>query len=138
GKGFLFERYGHVQAAPAIAEEGLDLRDKTVQRRQQSAIVHVCCALRGEHGVDVWRTAVLNRIADDGVIVCHKPARPCTQSRSTRKWVYSRASSVSGSGCQSYSQRTSGGRDMRIDSRRPTPDCRPKIVPRSSTRLNST
>ena len=44
---------------------------------------------------------------------------------------------AAGSGTQPYSQRTSGGRHIRIDSVRP-PVCRPNSVPRSYTRLNST
>jgi hypothetical protein len=59
------------------------------------------------------------------------------QSRGRRKSEYKRASGVPASGCQLYSQRTSGGSDIRIDSVRP-PDCRPNEVPRSYTRLNST
>ena len=60
-----------------------------------------------------------------------------SQSRGRRKSAYKRASGVPACGCQSYSQRASGGSDIRIDSVRP-PDCSPNDVPRSYTRLNST
>lgn len=72
------------------------------------------------------------------VICCSDTGLIQIQSLSVKYSVYSRASSVPGSGCQSYSQRTCGGRDISIDSMRPTPDCKPNIVPRSITRLNST
>jgi len=47
------------------------------------------------------------------------------------------ASGEPGLGCQSYSQRTMGGSDIRMDSVRPR-DCNPNSVPRSYTKLNST
>ncbi len=53
-----------------------------------------------------------------------------SQSRGRRKSAYNFASGEPACGCQSYSQRASGGSDIRIDSVRP-PDCRPNEVPRS-------
>ena len=69
-----------------------------------------------------------------GVPVLH--ASP-SQSRGRRYSARSDASAEPGSGVQPYSQRASGGSDIRMDSARP-PVCRPKSVPRSWTRLNST
>jgi hypothetical protein len=60
-----------------------------------------------------------------------------SQSRGRRKSLLRRASGEFTGGCQLYSQRASGGSDIRMDSVRP-PDCKPKEVPRSYTRLNST
>ena len=48
-----------------------------------------------------------------------------------------RSSGDPASGCAGRPSSTSGGMDIRMDSVRP-PDCRPKCVPRSQTRLNST
>ena len=59
------------------------------------------------------------------------------QSRGRRKSEYSTASGVPGSGCQSYLQLTTGGNEARIDSTR-APASRPKRVPRSCNKLNST
>ena len=53
-----------------------------------------------------------------------------SQSRGRRYSETSDASAEPGSGVQPYSQRTSGGSDIRMDSARP-PVCRPKSVPRS-------
>jgi len=66
----------------------------------------------------------------------NQPASSPSQSRGTRNCA-NFASSLSASGWNPYSQRTNGGRLIRIDSVRP-PDCRPNKVPRSNTRLNST
>ena len=60
-----------------------------------------------------------------------------TQSRRGKKSLYSAASGVPVCGTFWYDQLACGGMDSKIDSVRP-PDCRPKCVPRSHTRLNST
>lgn len=60
-----------------------------------------------------------------------------TQSLRTRKSRVKAASGDSGGSSRRYDQLVSGGIDIKIDSVRP-PDCKPKCVPRSQTRLNST
>ena len=60
-----------------------------------------------------------------------------SQSRRTRKRRVSSASGLPSGASRRYSQLASGGMESKIDSVRP-PDCRPKCVPRSHTRLNST
>ena len=60
-----------------------------------------------------------------------------TQSLRTRNCSYRAASGVPGAGIFWYDQLASGGMDSKIDSVRP-PDCKPKCVPRSHTKLNST
>lgn len=60
-----------------------------------------------------------------------------TQSLRGRKSVYRRDSGDPASSWRRYDQFASGGMDSKIDSVRP-PDCKPKCVPRSHTRLNST
>ena len=60
-----------------------------------------------------------------------------SQSRRTMKSRYSAASAEPTSTGRWYDQLARGGIDIRIDSVRP-PDCKPKCVPRSQTRLNST
>ncbi len=60
-----------------------------------------------------------------------------TQARGTRNSVYRRSSADPASTGRWYDQLASGGIDIKMDSVRP-PDCKPKCVPRSHTRLNST
>ncbi len=60
-----------------------------------------------------------------------------TQSLRTKKSRVNAASGDSGGSSRRYDQLVSGGIDIRMDSVRP-PDWRPKCVPRSQTRLNST
>ena len=60
-----------------------------------------------------------------------------TQSLRTKKSRVKAASGDSGGSSRRYDQLVSGGIDIRMDSVRP-PDWRPKCVPRSQTKLNST
>jgi len=62
---------------------------------------------------------------------------PQTQSLRTKKSRVKAASGDSGRSSRRYDQLVSGGIDIKIDSVRP-PDCKPKCVPRSQTKLNST
>ncbi len=68
---------------------------------------------------------------------CRKTAHSFAQSRGFKYTSTNSASREPGAGRKSYSQRTRGGSDIRIDSVRP-PVFKPKMVPRSYNRLNST
>ena len=88
----------------------------------------------------MWRIkrAAKNPQAEDACVSSGCVERQTqTQSLGTKKWLSKRSSGEPASSLRWYDQRTSGGMDSKIDSVRP-PDWRPKCVPRSHTKLNST
>jgi len=85
-------------------------------------------------GVRLYSERPGGRRYDDAGIMVVAPS----QSRGLRSTSTSCASREPGAGWASYSQRAVSGIEHMIDSIRAPGVCRPNLVPRSCTRLNST
>jgi hypothetical protein len=66
GKGLALERHGDVAPAGSAVGERAHGGDELVQRRLDARVVHRVAGGGGEARVDLRRTAVGNRVADDG------------------------------------------------------------------------
>ena len=68
---FELERQGHVEAAAACRTKRRYTGGKTIERCEQACVFEIGTALAGKRGMDLWREAVGDGVADDGVTISH-------------------------------------------------------------------
>ena len=68
------ERYSDVHAFAAALPKMSYGNAEAIERSKQGLVAHVLTRPAGKLGVEPWRLAVGNRIADDGIVIWHEEA----------------------------------------------------------------
>ena len=69
--GALLERHRDIEPLASCLDEIAHVAIEIFHVAEDTTVLDILTGLRGEGGMDLWRFAVFDGIADDGVLVCH-------------------------------------------------------------------